>query len=404
MKGWRPVDARVLAVVLVTLGTFTDLLAYSIAVPVLPDLTGRLGASPTTIGFLFASFGLTLLGVSIPVGALSDRIGRRWPLVIGMAILAASTAAFAFATTLPALFAARLMQGAADAITWGVGFALVADLYGPAERGRVMGLVMSGSNLGVMLGPSIGGWLYETGGAQLPFMLVTALAVVGGLGFLWVRLPEPTAVREHVPFRVLIRDPDVAACSVLILVVASTLTMFEPVLALHLSSALGLTPGRIGMVFGVGAIASTVLHPVYGRLADRFGGRRLMIAGMIIASAVMPLLARAETYGGALALFLVQAGTLSMTVTPSLTYMAEAGARAGAVSFGVSYGLYNFAWGCGLLVGPAAGGVLYERLGLIRMLVLWPLFVLGTAAWFAFAGRRPQAPPVALVRSSEDKS
>ncbi|MBI4486844.1 MAG: MFS transporter, partial [Acidobacteria bacterium] len=47
--------SRAVAVAFVTLATFTDLIAYSIAVPVLPDLSRRLGASPTTIGFLFAS-------------------------------------------------------------------------------------------------------------------------------------------------------------------------------------------------------------------------------------------------------------------------------------------------------------------------------------------------------------
>ncbi len=382
------VSPRALAVVLVTLGTFTDLLAYSIAVPVLPDITGRLGASPTTIGLLFASFGVTLLAVSVPVGRLSDRIGRRLPLVIGMAILAASTMLFAFAQTLPWLFVARLLQGAADAITWGVGFALVADLYTAAERGRVMGLVMSGSNLGFMLGPSIGGWLYESGGPQVPFLLVTALAVLGVAGFLWIPLPPPGGVREDVPFHTLVRSPDIAACAVVLVVVSGTMSMFEPVLALHLSSELGLTPGRVGLVFGVAAVASTVLHPVYGRLADRVGGRRLMILGMVVGAAIMPWLARAETYASVLTLFLVQAGALSMIVTPSLTYMAEAGVRAGAASFGVSYGLYNFAWGCGLLAGPAAGGALYERLGLARMLLIWPLFVLVTAAWFVVAGRR----------------
>src|SRR5690348_15691955 len=121
--------SRTAAVAFVTFATFTDLLAYSIAIPVLPDLSRRLGASPTMIGLLFASFGVTLLTVSIPMGAVSDRLGRKWPLVGGMAALAAATVLFAFATTLPWLFAARLIQGAADAITWVVGFALIADLY-----------------------------------------------------------------------------------------------------------------------------------------------------------------------------------------------------------------------------------------------------------------------------------
>lgn len=385
-------SSRALATVLVTLGTFTDLLAYSVAVPVLPDLTARMGIGPSTVGLLFASFGVTLLGVSIPMGAVSDRVGRRLPLVGGMLILAASTLLFSYASSLPALFAARMLQGAADAITWGVGFALIADLYGVTERGRVMGLVMSGSNLGFMLGPSIGGWLYETGGQHLPFLLVSALAALGAVGFLVLRLPPPAAVREPVPFARLIRVPAIASCAVIVLAASATFSMYEPVLSLFLASSLSLPPGRVGLVFGVAALGSAVMHPVWGRLADRYGSRRLMLTGLVIAPGVMPLLAGAETYTEALSLFLVQSVSLGMVVTPSLTYMAEAGARAGATSFGVSYGLYNFAWGCGLLGGPAAGGILYERIGFSNLLLVWPLFLLGTAAALAWTGRQVTLP------------
>src|SRR5205814_7080441 len=125
--------SRVIVVAAVTLATFTDIVAYSIAIPVLPDLSRKLGASPTMIGLLFASFGVTLLIVSVPMGAMSDRLGRKGPIVGGLIALSAASVLFAFADTLPWLFAARLVQGAADAITWVVGFALVADLYGAAE-------------------------------------------------------------------------------------------------------------------------------------------------------------------------------------------------------------------------------------------------------------------------------
>src|SRR6185503_13574528 len=152
-------SSRTFTVAIVILATFTDIVAYSIAVPVLPDLSRRLGASPTTIGLLFASFGVTLLTVSIPMGAVSDRIGRKGPLVGGMLALSASTLLFAYSDGLAWLFAARLVQGAADAVTWVVGFALIADCYGPDERGRVSGIVMSGTSGAVMVGPTLGGWL-----------------------------------------------------------------------------------------------------------------------------------------------------------------------------------------------------------------------------------------------------
>src|SRR6476646_9883692 len=124
-------SSRATAVALVTFATFTDIVAYAIAIPVLPALSRKLGASPTMIGLLFASFGVTLLTVSIPMGAVSDRVGRKAPMVGGLFALAAATLLFAYSDGLPWLFAARLVQGAADAITWVVGFALIAERYRP---------------------------------------------------------------------------------------------------------------------------------------------------------------------------------------------------------------------------------------------------------------------------------
>ena len=61
-------NSRAVAVVIVTCATFTDIVAYSIAVPVLPDLSRRLGATPTTIGLLFGSFGVTPSAFTPPAG------------------------------------------------------------------------------------------------------------------------------------------------------------------------------------------------------------------------------------------------------------------------------------------------------------------------------------------------
>src|SRR6478672_6331264 len=161
-------SSRALAVALVTFATFTDIVAYSVAVPVLPDLSRKSGASPTLIGLLFASFGVTLLTVSIPMGAVSDRTGRKAPMVGGMLALAAATLLFAYSDGLPWLFAARLVQGAADAVTWVVGLTLRPDRYGPEERGRVSRLCMSGTSGAFMVGPCRSRWLYEAAGIRAP--------------------------------------------------------------------------------------------------------------------------------------------------------------------------------------------------------------------------------------------
>jgi MFS transporter, DHA1 family, solute carrier family 18 (vesicular amine transporter), member 1/2 len=381
--------SRATAVALITFATFTDIVAYSVAVPVLPDLSRRLGASPTMIGFLFASFGVTLLIVSIPMGAASDRMGRKAPLVGGMVALAAATLLFAYSNGLAWLFAARMVQGAADAVTWAVGFALIADLYGPDERGRVSGIVMSGTSVAVMVGPTIGGWLYEAGGIRAPFLTVAALAAVGAAGFCFLNIAAPRAQTEPVPLGVVLRSPAVAICAAVVIAVSATITMLEPVLPLFLEATLGLGPARVGVVFGSGAVASTILHPIIGRLADRWGGRRLMMTGLMLVACTLPLLGVTVSYLVTIACFVLNTIAMALVITPSLTYMAEAVSTAGAGSYGVGYGLYNMAWGVGLLGGPALSGFMFERMGFVRLTIVWaPALLIVT--WLL---ARVQSPP-----------
>jgi MFS transporter, DHA1 family, solute carrier family 18 (vesicular amine transporter), member 1/2 len=389
-------NSRSVAVVLVTFATFADITAYSVAVPVLPDLSRRLGASPTMIGLLFASFGATLLTVSMPMGAVSDRIGRRLPMVGGLVALAAASTIFAFAESLPWLFAARLVQGASDAVTWVVGFALIADLYSQEERGRVMGLVMSGTNFAFMFGPTLGGWLYEAGGIRLPFLFVAALAIVGAIAFMWFDLPSARAARETVPVLTVLRVPAVAACVAAVVAASATICMLEPVLPLYLSATLGLGPARIGLLFGIGAVASTVMHPVYGWLVNRAGSRRMTMIGLVLVACLLPLLSLASSYRSAIAMYVICAAAISMIITPSLAYMAEATSSAGAGSFGVGYGLYNMAWGAGLLGGPALSGFMFERMGFGWLMLMWapPLFLV---TWLLWRVKSPRPPTEELV-------
>ena len=377
MARWQPLRAsRATAATLATLAAFTDVLAYSIAVPVLPDLSRRVGASPTMIGFLFAAFGVTLLATSVPMGALSDRLGRRGPLIAGAAALTLSTLLFAFANTLPWLFLARLVQGSADAVTWVVGLALIADLFEPDERGRVMGLFMGGTTVGFMLGPSLGGWLYEMGGSRMPFLGVAALSALCTLGFIWMKAPAQLERGEYATLRQLLRVRAVAICGLAVTLGGGTLAMLEPTLALFLAEHIGLGPSRIGLVFGSSAVTLAFLHPIVGRIADRKGGRWLMQAGLIGMALMLPSLAFIRSFSSAVAINVVFTLTVAGMITPSLTYMAEATSQAGVKSFGVAYGLYNVAWAIGLLVGPSIGGAAYERLGFPTLTLAWAALLL----------------------------
>jgi DHA1 family solute carrier family 18 vesicular amine transporter 1/2 len=229
---------------------------------------------------------------------------------------------------------------------------------------------MSGTGLAFMIGPSLGGWLYEVGGMRLPFFIVAMMAAVGAMAFAWLDVPARHVSHERVPVLAIMRTPAVAACAATVVVGAATISMLEPVVALRLA-LLGINPGRIGTVFGVAAAASTMLHPIYGRLADRWGARRLTLWGLLLTAAVLPFLGRAWSFESAIGLYAAEAAAMALMITPSLAYMAEATSSAGVGSFGVTYGLYNVAWGVGLLGGPSAGGFLFERLGFARLALWW---------------------------------
>jgi multidrug resistance protein len=380
-----------MAVALVALATFSDVLAYSVAVPVLPDLSRRFGASPTTIGFLFASFGVTVLATSIPMGAVSDRLGRRGPLVAGAVVLAVATLIFAVADSLTLLFVARLAQGAADAVTWVVGFALVADLYDADERGRAMGWVMTVTTVGFMAGPTLGGWLYEHAGPRVPYVAVAALSLVAAAGFLWLTPPVHRQPTERVALRAVLRVPAVAVCAAAVVLGGGTLAMLEPVLSLFLASDIGLSPARVGLVFGSGGVVSGLLHPLFGRVADRAGGRRLVFVGLFGMALLLPLLSGIGSFTSAVALNACFTLAVAVMVTPSLAYMADAMTGAGVRSFGMAYGVYNFAWALGLLIGPAVGGAAYEHIGFRMVVWIWAAVILGATATLDRAARATDA-------------
>jgi len=78
-------------------------------------------------------------------------------------------------------------------------------------------------------------------------------------------------------------------------------------------------------------------------------------------------------------------------ITPSLAYMADATSLGGVASFGVAYGVYNMAWGAGLLGGPAVGGFLFERLGFGRLALAWaPALLL--VSWLLAGVQSPPSP------------
>ncbi|PLB52629.1 MFS general substrate transporter [Aspergillus steynii IBT 23096] len=172
---WR--SHKVFILFVVAFAMFTDMLLYGLIVPVIPTvLTQRVGLSVAEeqgwTSILLALYGSTLLAFCPISGYIADRIqSRRWPLLVGLVIMGASTAMLCVGSNLALWITGRLFQGASAAVVWTVGMALLADNVESDELGGAMGLASSGMTLGVMVGPLLGGVLYEHAGYYAVFGL-----------------------------------------------------------------------------------------------------------------------------------------------------------------------------------------------------------------------------------------
>ena len=205
--------------VVVALALFTDMLIYGLIIPLLPAILERMrggtgGDTPDDksntdaddtwrIGFLFGLYALGLLLATPIFGYWSDQPAashiasesprnsnnRRMPMLVGTMGLALSTIFFAYADLLgwPWLAAARVLQGAAAGATWSVGLSMLADVYAPADLGVVMGTVLSANTVGFLIGPPVGGFLYQYVAPRAPFYLAAGLALLDVGARLFIR-------------------------------------------------------------------------------------------------------------------------------------------------------------------------------------------------------------------------
>jgi MFS family permease len=110
------------------------------------------------------------------IGYLADRAGsRRWPFLVGLVLLAAATALLCIGTNIGLWIAGRLFQGAAAAVVWTVGIALLVDTVGKEGLGQAIGYVSMSLSIGTLAGPLLGGVLYQHGGYYSVFGLAFGL-------------------------------------------------------------------------------------------------------------------------------------------------------------------------------------------------------------------------------------
>jgi MFS family permease len=280
--------------VTVALGTFMSTLDSSIVNVALPTMQHDFAATVTEMGWVSLAYPATLTLLLLPFGRMGDAIGRRRVYLGGLVLFLAGSALCALADAAWPLIGARIVQGVGASMIAANAAAIVTAAFPAAMRGRALGSIGAVVGLGLTVGPPVGGMLLAAFGWPSIFLVnlpVGALTILMGLRLLPrdARLPDPAA--DPLFDARLLRAPVfVAAIAALF---ASFVALFAVVFLapFYLQNVAGLTPDKVGQVLVVAPVLLFAVAPLAGALSDRFGTRRLALAGLALMTAGLLLLA-----------------------------------------------------------------------------------------------------------------
>ncbi len=336
-------------------------------IPLLPLYAERFHPSPLVFGLLMSSFSAMQFLFAPLLGRLSDRYGRRPVILFSLAGTVAGYVLFAFAHSLPLLFASRLLDGATGG-NIGTAQAVIADSTSPSERARGMGMIGMAFALGFIFGPAIGGFAVHLGEAA-PGLFAAGLSLIACV-WAFFKLPETLPAGRVASTASLfsagsllkaLRRPEIGALMLLSFVTTTAFANFESTFAQFLTLRLGTGPATVAWFFVfVGVCSAIVQGGLVRRLAPRFGEARLVFAGCVLLIAGFLLLRFGTTVPRLLAAIAVIALGIGVT-TPSLSSLVSR--RTAADEQGEVLGAYQSMASLGRVFGPFAGENLYLRVG-----------------------------------------
>lgn len=353
------------------------MVGFGIALPVMPLYAERLalasGGSPQRaalhIGMITAAYPLTQLVFAPLWGKLSDRIGRRPLVVVGITGFAITQALFGLASGLPLLYGARIAGGGLSAALIPAASAYVADVTGADERGAGIASLNTAVGIGTVVGPALGALLVRRDlhvrvfgehvrfdGFSVPFFAAAAFACIALIAAL-VTLRESRIPDRATDAATAAGRGSSAAHPLLAAVLASYvgISIFEATFALFAVARYDLGTRGVAAAFTECGLVMIVAQLAAPRIARSIGERRVVALGLAAMSAGLIALVAARTDRVVYAAVLPLGAGMALA-GPTLTSLLSKheSRRVGAV-----LGLQQAVQGLGQVVGALSGMLLF---------------------------------------------
>jgi len=347
-------------------------------------LRQRLDIPLTSVAALLTvNAAVSLIATSI-AGPVVDRFGRKWAMVIGLAATSANMLAMSTAGSYGLWVGLMAVDGAFSPLYQVGSQAMVADLVEPGRRPAAYALLRMIANLGVAIGPSVGGFItassytlafYIAFAAEMAFALLTLLFVPES-----VPTAGPTTLgRGEAGYGPVLRDrPFLAFCSVSVLA-GMTYSMMLILLPVYAKENFGVPENQYGFIMATNAAMVVLLQFVTTRITSRFQHLPVLAVGSLFYALGVGSVAwgwNFPTFLASMAILTIGEMIMIPTSTALTANLAPAEMR------GRYMGIYGLTWSIGFGVGPVLGGYLNDN---IAPAAIWHGgLLLGVAAAIGF--------------------
>ncbi|CAG7829141.1 unnamed protein product [Allacma fusca] len=357
----------------------------SMQAPFYPHEAERKGASATEYGLVFGVFELTMFVMCPVFGSLIGRaVSPKLMFCLGMFITGSCALMFGFLDYIESgtlfivmSFICRIIQACGDSAYVTASFTIVA-LEFPNSVATTFATLEACAGVGLIIGPTVGGALYELGGFLLPFLSMGILLLVMAILtciFLPVVESESSESRsERKNFWSLIRIPSVAMSAFAVLVSSSGIGFLSATLEPHVRASFSLTPMYTGLIFIIEGGMYALSAPIWGLFCDKTSQPKLItLVGSVLCFAGFTLIGPAPfmpfesilwvTCIGLAVFGLGVGASLVSGFIQSLQDALSKGFQDNISTYGLVSGLWSSSFAMGNFIGPTVGGVLLDTVG-----------------------------------------
>lgn len=267
-------------------------LSVDMYLPALPRMVDDLHSSESTLQYTLTGFIAGLALGQLVIGPISDAVGRRKPMLAGLALYVVASVLCALSPEAGSLIAFRLLQAIGAAAGIVIARAIVRDLYSGTAMTKFFSVLMLVTGLAPILAPVVGGQLLRLTSWRGVFVVLTAFGALLLIA-ITLALPEPLPPERRRPARLgstlrtygsLLAERSFLGYALAAGLMFAGMFAYISASSFVLQSLYGLSPQGYSLVFGANGVGIVIAGQLNGRLVDRFPERRLLASGLTVAS------------------------------------------------------------------------------------------------------------------------